>query len=78
MGCVPVAAGMSAELKRMHEVEEPGQEAIWASQRRREMSKAIGATKAMEMASDTMGDEMVRMAQQAAHAATRNESKQDH
>ena len=40
-------------------------------------SKAIGAAKAMEMASDTMGDEMVRMAQQAAHAATQNESKRD-
>ena len=40
-------------------------------------SRAIGATKAMEMASDTMGDEMVRMAQQAAHAATQNKSKRD-
>ena len=47
------------------------------TRRRRETSRAIGAAKAMEMVSDTMGDEMVRMAQQAAHAATRNESKHD-
>ena len=40
--------------------------------------KAIGATKGMEMVSDTMGDKMVRMVQQAAHAATQNESKRDH
>ena len=41
-------------------------------------SKAIGAVKGMEMVSDTMGDKMVRMVQQAAHTATQNESKQDH
>jgi len=50
MGYVPAMTGTSASSKRTREVEEPGQEAIWASQRRRETSRAIGAAKAMEMA----------------------------
>ena len=47
MGYVPAATGASAESKRTRRVEETGQEAIWASRRRREMSRAIGAAKSM-------------------------------
>ena len=77
MGCVSGAMGTRTASYRTCHVKKSSQETIQASQGCRETSRAIGAAKAMEMASDTMGDEMVRMVQQAAHAATHNESKRD-
>ena len=50
MGYVPAATGASAESKRTRRVEKSSQEAIWASRRRRETSRAIGAAGAMSKA----------------------------
>ena len=78
MGKVPATTGMSASLIRTRYVEIEGREAIWGSQRRRKVSRAIGGPGKMAKASDTLGDEAATMAQRAAHMATRNESTRDH
>ena len=75
MGCVPGATGMRAASYRTRRVEIEGREAIRASRSRRESSRAIGGAGLMSKASHTIGNEGRWMAQRAAHAATRNESK---
>ena len=67
----------STLMKRTHHVEIKGAEAIWASWRGREASKAIGTAKPMSKTSDMIRNKGRWMAQRAAHAATRNESPRD-
>ena len=75
MGYVPAATGTSASSKRTRRVQIVGREAMWASWWHREASRAIRGTGMMAKASDTMGEGVARTAQQATHAASRNDSK---
>jgi len=75
MGHAPAARGTSAPPKQTRYVEVPGQETIRASWSCWEASRAIGGAGSMANEPDTMGDEVRRMAQQAAHTTTRNESE---
>jgi hypothetical protein len=60
-------------MKRTRIVEIPGQEATWTQRTDQESSRTVGSVKALSMAINTMGNEVERTTQRAAHAATRNE-----
>ena len=70
MGNAPEVRRMSISLKQMRTVKIEDQEASWASEADREMSRTIGSTGAMPNATRQVGDEVVRTAQQAVHVMT--------
>ena len=77
MGNDPGARRTSVTSKRTRYVELEGLEAMWMRKSNRGTSRANGSATAMAMESRWTGYGAGRMAQRAAHGATRNESDRD-